>query len=265
MRNFCLSLLLLLTFPAGFCAAKVAATEPRLRIPQRFKQLYRQGNVTIEFYDAVTDPMEFQGHAAFDFTARCKFTYEYRFVVRRGKRYVRIQPKIQSIAIDMRHTVKIPKSHNTPELWDGKLMLHEMDHVAISTDPRIEMLLDHLFRSIEIVEKPVQRRGEVEASVLIEKVQAEQNARRDALLDLIKKCNVELDKITNHGNTPLEDRDAFFKNLYSKGGLDSHGFPLSGRGSGSAESKKLQTGKTAASFRWSREEPLSLVFRIEHV
>ncbi len=225
-----------------FCCHSVGA-EPRIRVPQRFKQLYRKGNMKVEFYDPETDPMEYEGHASFQLEARTRFNYKYRFVTRGGKRYIRITPQVVAFDWEIRHVVKIPKSHNNDGLWDGKLMLHELDHVATSTDPRAKMLLEHLLRSIKTVEKPFKRRGKVEPAEIEKLVDEELNARRDALVELIKHVNRDLDRKTVHGVKPLSDRDAFFKSLYTKEGLDHYGFPYIGEALELFERKDYRNAK----------------------
>ncbi|WP_339910694.1 hypothetical protein [Symmachiella dynata] len=202
--------------------------ESHRQSPPQFKTLVNASDIEFDFYDPTVEPDRYPGRALFSLDVRTRFLYEYQVVRRRARRYVVIRPKIQKIQWKLKHTIRLPKSYDDPTMWDTVLLLHELDHVAISSDPRLRMLLERTLFSVKRIERPMTQGGALNEAAIQKIINDEFIKRRDAVVDLATKNYKLLDKVSAHGARNIPDRDAFFRKLYSKESLDEAGFPYLG-------------------------------------
>lgn len=100
--------------------------------------------------------------------------------------------------------------------WESPLLRHEFDHVAVTTDPRVMKL------SEAVMFDPFTFTLESATSAAaIEKATHQQceNAfeqRKAALISLLNDAYGDLDKRSQHGLQPIEDRQDFFASLYQE-------------------------------------------------
>ena len=197
-------------------------------VPAQLKSLVETGNVEIEFYDPSTVKTKYPGHASFYIDVRNQFRYDYQVIVRQKRHHVRIRPVIQRTTWKLKNTVKLPESYDTPAVWETDLMLHELDHVAVSSDPRVRMLMERVFAAATVIEHPIGPPSELDAATIQKIIDEEFAKRRDAVIEVVKKNNQMMDEVSVHGAREIPDRDEFFRKLYSKSRLDDLGFPYLG-------------------------------------
>ncbi|TWU14880.1 hypothetical protein CA54_37500 [Symmachiella macrocystis] len=202
--------------------------ESQRKAPPQFKTLVNASEINFDFYDPSIEPDRFPGRALFSIEVRTRFLYEYQVVNRRTRRYVIIRPKIQRIHWKLKHTIRLPESYDAPTMWDSVLLLHELDHVAISSDPRMRMLLERAFFSVKRIEHPITQVGALDDAAIQKIINDEFIKRRDAVIELATNNYKLLDKVSAHGARDIPDRDAFFRKLYTKESLDEAGFPYLG-------------------------------------
>ncbi len=181
------------------------------------------GRVTVEFYDREGKP-SWGGDAVFHADQRNHFTYTYRWFARGESTEVVIDAKA-SLEILPMHTIHLPRGLNDSTEWYRRLRLHELDHVAVSTDERPRLLARWLVAHLPPVVRRVPR-GEVVGTALANRAIGEEiEARYRAVVNLIQAQEARLDSVTAHGVAPLPDREAFFAALYDAGGLAAARFP----------------------------------------
>lgn len=202
--------------------------ESKRQSPPQFNALVKTSDIEFDFYDPAIEPDRFPGRALFSIDVRTRFLYDYQVVKRRARRYVIIRPKLQRIQWKLKHMIRLPKSYDAPTMWDTVLLLHELDHVAISSDPRLRMLLERALYSVERIEHPIAQAGVLDDAAIQKIINDEFIKRRDAVIELATKNYKLLDKVSAHGARDIPDRDAFFRKLYSKETLDEAGFPYLG-------------------------------------
>ena len=205
----------------------IAADPPAVPAPPEWiKPPFDRGLVKIEYYDPAKDPREFPGWTIFDFDLTYRFDYEYRLREERPKKYaVTLLPKFTKVDLVVRHRIQLPKLFESPRLWDQRLAQHELEHVGIGAHRRTVMLAEHLLRKVQRVERTVKKPGEVTLDWAQDAIREELAPRREALDQLIKANNRNLDKLTDHGARLLDDRDAFYTQIYLKENLDEMKFP----------------------------------------
>ena len=107
-------------------------------------------------------------------------------------------------------------------------MLHEFDHVAISSDPRIDLLLEHLLRNISPLQLTIDNDEQLDGDWISDQINAAIDRRTEAMIDSITENYVLLDDITSHGTRAIPDRQAFFEALYTKANFDHQAFQYTG-------------------------------------
>ncbi len=194
--------------------------------PPEMAALVQAGQVTIEY---VSDP-EFvekdNGNCAFQLEfAR---TFKYRFETTRRNRQPVLKVTLTSIdpTITVTHAIRMPVQYARPKPWENRLLRHEFDHVAVSSDPRPKLLLKYLVRRLPPFEHALQP-GETADATLCEKlINLELDRREDAVTEVIRQNNRLLDDLSRHGEIGVPERVEFFAKLYTKEHLASLEFPF---------------------------------------
>jgi hypothetical protein len=210
---------------AGGLTVETACGLERPPAPPDLQPLIKAGRVAFKFYDPQKDPRQHSGLATFKVT----LTYKHRPALRRdmkGGRTRRIVvPHFIKLAVHIRHEVLLPNDIATETFWSDTLVRHEFDHVAISSDPRVTRLLQHMLRNlrIEIAEQTL-----ADEKRLNQLITDEVEKRGHAIHGLLEANYLLLDQATEHGTRPLPDREAFFQSLFTKTNLDEMKFPYLG-------------------------------------
>lgn len=206
----------------------IVAAEPPTTVspPAWIKPAFEQGRTKVEYYDPAKDPHEFPGWTIFDSDLNYQFESEYQFRENRQKKYVvTLEPKFTKVELIVRHRIQLPKRHESPRVWESPLAQHELEHVAIGAHRRAAMLADHLVRKVRQIERIVGKPSEITNDWVEKAIREELTPRREALVELLRANNRNLDKLTGHGARPLADRDAFYAQMYLKENLDEMKFP----------------------------------------
>jgi hypothetical protein len=211
--------------------------------PPEFRRLIDAGRVDIRFYDREAPPGPHPGRAEFDVLLNHDYKFQFRHSGARPAARTTITLTQQRICCHPVHRVYLPKSVETEDRWNDSLMRHEFDHVAVSSDPRVSLLLKHLVRSMGTIET---RPGEMPLSDrtrIQQLINQECSKRTRALVDLVQANQHLLDEITEHGMRPLPDRETFFKSLYTAPNLHKAGFPYLCQVAGLLNSPGYQTAE----------------------
>lgn len=194
--------------------------------PPYFQRLIEAGNVAIEHHDPRTFEAGDGGLARFKVQVRHRFRYSYRSTWQSdGRRLVLITPKIRRTTIVVRHVVTLPYAYDNPEKWQTRLVRHEFDHVAVSTDPRAYLLVKHLLCHLGTLRRTLAAGPDPEASWIDGVINEEIGKRREAVEELIRANYRLLDEVSRHGRRRIPDRRAFFQRLYTRENLAKMAFP----------------------------------------
>lgn len=195
------------------------------RTPAQRRALEDAGQVRYIAYDMAREQPAFPGRTDFDLRVTWNCRYErVRTIRREGRRILVVRPVFDRVDVTVTHQVRLPRVEN-PDEADTVLLDHELDHVAISADPRLFRLLEGLVRGIDRLE--VELRGDEPAlkEQLDAGLSAAARARTDSVTAVVRRHYEALDARTRHGLLPLEDRAAFFERLYTAEGLTEAGLP----------------------------------------
>lgn len=166
-----------------------------------------------------------KGSTGFSYKWDPKYRYRYSRRTQDGRKIVKLTPHSVDLRLTIRHRIQLPPQYESPRIWKSRLMRHELDHFAISNDPRARMLMEYLCENIGSFDNE-EPEGEEPSKALYNKwIGQELNRRGDAIVRLLGQNYELLDSLTRHGNAPLPNRSQFFQALYTRENLDAMGFP----------------------------------------
>ena len=228
---------------AVFCTAIDGRHARSADVPPYFKRLIEAGNVEIEFYDPVKDPHTHLGHTEFKLHVSHRSSFQFGWTLGRDVRELTIRATIRGVSPRLTHTITVPDWLDSDRRWDDRLMKHEFDHVAISCDPRVTMLVEHLYDGVDTIEQTVKPDTRID-NRFVEKLMNERlNSRLKAVVEAVMANQHLLDDVTRHGLRKIADRKNFFDSLYTEPNLKMNGFPYLGEVRDLLKSKTYREAK----------------------
>jgi hypothetical protein len=204
----------------GWLAADAVCEEP----PDYFARLIDEGSVTFVFYDPIREPRTHRGFTTFHLDVSYRSSFQYRWVDQAGGRQVTIEPKIGPISYKLVNEVQLPENLNHDRRWTNSLVKHEFDHVAMTLDPRVRLLIDHLCAGTPVVVENFPAGAQVTGESVERLIHKEVEPRYQSVLKLLIANEHDLDKVTRHGLRNLPHRREYFEFLFTEPNLKQHGF-----------------------------------------
>jgi hypothetical protein len=195
--------------------------------PPGIKRLIDIGQVTFEFNDQELTERQKQGLTKF------RFAYQYRY------RFANNTPILQKLAdpptiavaanviipdVQWTHRVFVRTNFQPEYPWKSKLLQHEFDHVSISTDPRLKILLKMVLAAplrFEIPADPPPQPSNNEPSTqslnqrIDQKVAELMQERVSEIERITQALNDRFDRESNDGAGSIARRESFFSEFYS--------------------------------------------------
>ena len=197
-------------------------------VPPYFKRLIEAGGVEFEFYDPEKTPREHLGHTQFNLHVRHRSSFQFGWTVGRDVRYLTIRATISDVSPRLTHTITLPRRLDSDRRWNDRLVKHEFDHVAISCDPRVLMLVESLYDEVDTIDRTVPPGTRIDNRFVGEIVNEQLTSRLKAVIEAVKANQNLLDEVTRHGVRPIADRKKVFGSLYTEPNLKEIGFPYLG-------------------------------------
>ncbi len=202
--------------------------------PEELKKLLAAGPVTFEVGPRQTtgDP-RIIGETRYEISYRYKSQAQWRLLRDDlGARVLVIDAGFSRVQWKPRHVIWLRHQPAAEEFWSNSVLLHEFDHLRISTDPHVARRFSELLRQRRVIRYKLQP-GEVPGRVLTDSlVEREARAVFDELTDLIAIRYRELDRETSHGREPLPSSSSLYELLRPKAvsgnGDEDSGGPGSG-------------------------------------
>lgn len=206
----------------GWPATDPAHADP----PDYFARLIDAGNVGFEFYDPVREPRKHHGYTTFQYNVTYRSSFRYQWADRPNGRQVSIQPKIDQVRCTVANVVQLPETLNHDRRWSNSLVEHEFDHVAMTLDPRVRMLIEHLCEGTPNLAGILPPGTPVTDEVLERMIHEAVESRYQAVHKLLMANQNDLDVQTRHGVADLGDRRGYFGGLFAESNLKEHRFPF---------------------------------------
>ncbi|MFN7891229.1 MAG: hypothetical protein ACK5OC_13140 [Pirellula sp.] len=184
--------------------------------PGEYVRLIQAGEVSVEEDDERLRKENKQAITFFTLTIDYRYTMKYQ-TVESGteQQVVRVNVRYKKPTSQIVHRIIVGSDFKPALPWTNSLLMHEMDHVAISTDPRIENWIENFFtveRNWEFAwqqsTKPTD--GQIQKKI-VEKSQ-------ELTIDVerwIQFLYDQLDSESIHGTQDIANRSKFFAQLYS--------------------------------------------------
>ena len=197
--------------------------------PETIARLLDGGSVSWRYYDPSEDKRRYPGRTEFQLAVRHKHLLKFDVVRRAGERRAVIEQRLDALKFTLTHTIELPQEYDTPRRWERDLVLHELDHVAISTDPRPRQLIRYLYEQTTKIEVPLDADEALDGKLAQNTMNDHLDVRLKAVIAVINWNNRLLDRVSDHGNREIPECAAFFERLYTKPNLDEAEFPFTGQ------------------------------------
>lgn len=223
--------------------------------PGEYVRLINRGKVEIQVDDSI---LASYGKAAL---TRFRVNLDYKVIYRsprailvEGDRLLLLDIRYTKRDVSVNHSIIIPTTYSPEAPWQDRLLKHEMDHVAITTDPRLQAMVGSIFSrgfTIDVSSNGNNQRRDDDYKVRIDEFTKEIVQEIESLLQFQYD---ELDRASRDGLVELEDRSAFFQSLYDYESCKKH-LPKSLANVSKEnwdKSVKLDSNKLAAHYSLSR-------------
>lgn len=195
------------------------------KTPEYFARLVDKGNVTFVFYDSVREPRSHQGYTTFRYDVTYRSSYQYQWADRIEGRQLVIDAKISQVKCTVTNQVDLPSTLNHDRRWTNPLVRHEFDHVAMTLDPRVRLLIEDLCASTPKIVRTLPASTLVTDEFVGQVVHEVVDSRYQAVLQLLLANENDLDAQTQHGLHDLPNREAYFRSLFAERNLKTQRFP----------------------------------------
>jgi hypothetical protein len=230
---FVLGLLILVlvcaSSPIRATAAEDAALTSELAssAPPEFKRLIERGKVQFVFDDNRLKSISKHGLTQFHFDINQTFNCRINPTRAGNKSATRISVAITDFKFQISHTVTLRTTKDKENWWNDRILLHEFDHVAISTDPRVSQLVRSLVgTSFTFVAESDSGQSKPSQDEVLALVRAELNKRRNAIQDCVQKNYDLLDGVSGSGTRAIQERNKFFEQLFMRDNLLKNDFNI---------------------------------------
>jgi hypothetical protein len=197
-------------------AADVWSTQ----LPKIYRPVVTAGRVSLQFTDETAN---IYGYRAWtDFNIQISFRYRTQPKKERRATVARVtwnEPEVLTT-----HEMRLPSYYQNRLPEPDGLVVHELDHVAISSHPRIRRLISVLHRDLTEFRFDGAPAEPVLAGLVKAAIQEASTARREALDRLIRYNQQQLDRVTDHGGQAWPGRGEFFRSLYTAENLQAGKF-----------------------------------------
>lgn len=191
--------------------------------PGEYARLINRGKVEIKVDDSILASFGKAALTRFQVKLDYKVIYRSpRAIAIEGERLLLLDIRYTKRDVNVNHSIIIPTTYSPEAPWKDRLLKHEMDHVAITTDPRLQAMVGSIFsRGFTI---------DVSASSNSQQRNEDYKARIDEFTkeiiqeieSLLQYQYDELDRASRDGLVELEDRSVFFQSLYDYESCKKH-------------------------------------------
>ncbi len=120
-----------------------------------------------------------------------------------GSRRVTITVDYSAVKLDFDHTLWFRRCPDLDRFWQDKLVLHELDHVTLSSDPRLVARFKEMLAENNVIVEELSSNGVVNSRVINRLVDQRTEQVFSQLNELVAIRYQELDRVTNHGVEPI--------------------------------------------------------------
>jgi hypothetical protein len=208
--------------------SKAVEPHPWLKdVPVNLARLVDVGNVQIEVNEKAVRAANRTALTEFSFQFQYRMRYRPVFSAEPGNSNSSTSYRVRLYDIEWRlqHRISLSESYRPSKPWVSTLLLHEFDHVAVSTDPRLAAIVESLENSEVIVAVKESSDRRILKMAMDQAVAEYAKKFQVSIEKLVNKNYVKLDDKSQNGLTMIDDRGRFFQSLYSVEALRREEFP----------------------------------------
>ncbi len=195
--------------------------------PSEYRRFIERGKVSFRHDDKKLKAMGKAGLTEFHFDIKQTFNCRLNSTRSGNKKAKRISVSITDFSYEISHTVIVLSQKTVANAWEDKILKHEFDHVAISTDPRVAQLVrSQVGTSFTFVVATESPQVELTENQVLAKVREELDKRRDKIQECVQSNYDLLDSVSTAGTRAIQDRNKFFEQLYLRDNLLKCGLEL---------------------------------------
>lgn len=189
--------------------------------PPGIKRLIEIGEVSFQTDDRKLAAFKKQGLAKFTFD----YQYRYRLIATiqgidedTQEPVLKVSARIQLTNLKLAHRVFILSTFNQKDPWKSRLLQHEFDHVSISTDPRLKILLKICLGEPLKIQIPLETDNS-ETRPLSTRIDQEihrtMQQRVQEIERITQALNDQFDKESSDGVRNITSRERFFSEFFT--------------------------------------------------
>lgn len=191
--------------------------------PPGIKRLIDLGRVTFETSDAELAARKKQGLTIFRFDYRYRYRFSNSASRKSGDSSTIVSAKISVTEILLSHRIVVGSGFEPESPWRSRLLQHEFDHVSISTDPRLRVLLKQVLGAPMTLELANETPA-IESATPLEqridsKVAALMKERVQEIERVTQAFNDHFDRESNSGVRAIQTREEFFGDFFTADSL----------------------------------------------
>ncbi|MEM9826717.1 MAG: hypothetical protein AAF958_09020 [Planctomycetota bacterium] len=177
--------------------------EPPTPAPSDLQPWVHRGSIRW-VYGPESDPRRIDRGSRMAAETTYTLAFNYRSDLKWQRRNNKLHVTIRRIAVTWKpkHVIWFRQRPTDHDFWNDRLVRHEMDHVRISCDPRLEKLFRKRIASIDSLSGPIPQDGNDEKAANA-MLQSRVKGIFEDVSDLARIRYRELDRITRHGLQPL--------------------------------------------------------------
>lgn len=209
-------------------SSKAVEPHPWLKaVPVNLARLVEVGNVQIEVNEAVVRAANRTAITEFSFQFQYRMRFRPAFSAKPGDSNSSTHYRVRLYDIEWRfqHKISLSESYRPSKPWVSALLLHEFDHVAVSTDPRLAAIVESLENSDIVVKVKESSDQRMLRAAIDQAVDEYTKNFRVAIEKLVNKCYIKLDGKSQNGLKLIDARSEFFQSLYAVETLRREEFP----------------------------------------
>ncbi len=175
--------------------------------PEHLAKLLKQTKVKWDFYDATLRPRQWPGLTRFDVKLEYRSLNHHQLISAANGQTLQVVPQFRTVNLLVTHRIELPKSYQTDDFWERSLVLHELDHLKLSSHPYWVKAFKSRVQQIGTLRQPWPLGTPPSQADQVARKMVDEAVRQefDAILQLLDIRYQELDRITEHGLRPLPD------------------------------------------------------------
>jgi len=195
--------------------------------PGEFVRLIDRGNVKIKVDDKRIRQANKAALTSFRFIVDYDFRFRYQWIESNRNENLwraKIMAWMDQPKIRLEHTIFVPSTFTPTIPWQSNLLKHEFDHVAISTDPRLEKILKRVLQRRRVWVAEWDQATMPTENDLRAKIKDDLTFETKSFEKMIQSQYDQLDRESVDGLQDISDRQKFFLDLYTVAGLERTAF-----------------------------------------